>query len=74
MKRLWVFEKRVLGTFELKKENIIRERKKLHSVELLNLLSSSNDIRMKKSRKIRWAGHAALLGDTTDVYIFSLKT
>jgi hypothetical protein len=35
---------------------------KLHDEELQNLYSSPNIIRMIKSRRIRWAGHVALMG------------
>jgi hypothetical protein len=33
--------------------------RKLHNEELHNLYSSSNIIRMIKSRRMRWAGHVA---------------
>jgi hypothetical protein len=35
---------------------------KLHNEELHNLYSSRKAIRMNKSRRIRWAGHVALMG------------
>jgi hypothetical protein len=34
----------------------------LHNEELHNVYSSSNIIRMMKSRKTRWAAHAARMG------------
>jgi hypothetical protein len=36
--------------------------RKLHSEELHNLYSSPSIIRMFKSRRLRWAGHAARMG------------
>jgi hypothetical protein len=38
-------------------------RRKLHNEELHNLHSSPSIIRMIKSRRIRWAGHVARVGD-----------
>jgi hypothetical protein len=36
--------------------------------ELLNLYSSPNIIKMMKSRKMRWAGHVARIGETRNAY------
>jgi hypothetical protein len=36
----------------------------LHNEELHNLYSSPNIIRMIKSRRMRWAGHVARMGET----------
>jgi hypothetical protein len=36
--------------------------RKLHNEELHNLYSSPSIIRMIKSRRMRWAGHAARMG------------
>jgi hypothetical protein len=40
----------------------------LHNEELLNLYSSPNIIRMMKSRRMRWAGHVARIGETRNAY------
>jgi hypothetical protein len=45
-----------------------RDWRKLHNEELHNLYSSSNTIRMIKSRRMRWAGHVARMGETRNVY------
>ena len=36
---------------------------RLHNEELYNLCSSSNVIRTMKSRRMRWVGHVARVGD-----------
>jgi hypothetical protein len=41
---------------------------KLNSEELHNLYSSPNIIRQIKSRRMRWAGHVACMGEETKVY------
>jgi hypothetical protein len=38
--------------------------KKLHNEELYNLYSSPSIIRMIKSKRIRWTGHVARMGET----------
>jgi hypothetical protein len=37
--------------------------RKLHNDELHNLYSSPNIVRVIKSRRIRWAGHVARMGE-----------
>jgi hypothetical protein len=57
-----VFENGVLrGTFGQKRDEMVGWRK-LHDEELHNLYSSPSIIRIIKSRRIRWAGHAACMG------------
>jgi hypothetical protein len=38
-------------------------RRKLHNDELHDLYSSPNIVRMFKSRRMRWAGHVAGMGE-----------
>jgi hypothetical protein len=67
--RLRVFENRVLRRiFGPKNDEITGERRKLHSEELHNLYSSPDIIRQIKSRRMRWAGHVARMGEGRDVY------
>ena len=64
-----VFENRVLrGIFGSKKDEVTGEWRKLHNKELNDLHCSLNIIRVIKSRRIRWAGHAARAGERRDVY------
>jgi hypothetical protein len=48
--------------FGPKRDEVIGGWRKLHIEELHNLYSSPSIIRMIKSRRMRWAGHAACLG------------
>jgi len=44
------------------------ERKRLHKEELNDLYSSPNISRVIKSRRMRWAGHVARMGEKRGVY------
>jgi hypothetical protein len=67
--RLRVFENRVLRRiFGLKRYEVIGGWRKLHSKELHNLYSSPNKIRMITSKRLIWAGHAALMGVKRNAY------
>jgi hypothetical protein len=58
-----VFENRVLRRiFGPKKDEVTRERRKVHNEELHELYSSPSIIRIIKSRRMRWARHVAQLG------------
>jgi hypothetical protein len=45
-----------------------RSWRKLHNNELHNLYSSPNIVRVIKSRRMRWAGHVARMGEGRGVY------
>jgi hypothetical protein len=65
--RLRVFENRVLRKiFRPRRDEVTGDWMKLHNEELHNLYSSPNIIRMIKSRRMRWAGHVAPMGETTN--------
>jgi hypothetical protein len=58
--RLRVFENRALRRiFGPKRDEITGEWKKLHNEELNDLYCSPNIVRVIKSGRIIWAGHAA---------------
>jgi hypothetical protein len=67
--RLRVFENRVLRRiFGPKRDEATGEWRKLHNEELHNLYSSPNIIRTIKSRRLRWAGHVARMGEKINAY------
>jgi len=67
-RRLRVFENRVLRrVFGPKRDEVTREWRKLHHEEL-NDLYSPNIVRVIKSRRMRWAGHVARMGEVRGVY------
>jgi hypothetical protein len=45
------------------RDAVIGEWRKLYSGELHNLYSSPDIIRQNKSRRMRWAGHVARMGE-----------
>jgi sorting nexin-29 len=66
--RLRVFEKRALRRIFGPKREEDKSWRKLHNDELHNLYSSPNIIRVIKSRRIRWAGNVAHMGEGRGVY------
>jgi hypothetical protein len=66
--RLRVFENRVLRKKFGPKREEDGSWRKLHNDELHSLYSSSNIVRVIKSRRMRWAGHVACMGEGRGVY------
>jgi hypothetical protein len=67
--RLRVFENRVLRRiFGPTREEVMGGWRRLHNEELRDFYSSPSIIRMIKSKKIRWAGHIALMGQKRNAY------
>jgi hypothetical protein len=59
-----VFENRVLRRkLGPKREEVARGWRSLHIEEYHNVYASQNIIRVIKSRRMRWAGHVARMGD-----------
>jgi hypothetical protein len=66
--RLRVFENRVLRKIFGPKREEDGSWRKLHNDELHSLYSSPNIVRVIKSRRMRWAGHVARMGEGRGVY------
>jgi hypothetical protein len=68
--RLRVFENRVLRRiFGLKRDEVTGEWRKLHNEELRDLYSSPSIIIIIKSRRMRWAGNVARMGEKRNTRI-----
>src|SRR5215469_13928162 len=64
-----MFENRVLrGVLGPKKDEVTGEWRKLHNEELRDLYSLHNIVRVVKSRRMRWAGHVARMGECRGVH------
>ena len=64
-----MFENMVLRRiFVPRREEVTGECKRLHNEELNDLYSSPNIVRVIKSRRMRWAGHVACMGEERGVY------
>ena len=66
--RLRVFENRVLRRiFGLKRDKVTGEWRKLKNGELNDLYCSPNSVWVIKSKRMRWAGHVACVGERRGV-------
>jgi hypothetical protein len=67
--RIRVFENRVVRrVFGPTRDEVTGEWRKLHNEELNDLYSSPNIVRVIKSRRMRWAGNVARMGERRGVY------
>jgi len=57
--------RRVFGP---KRDEVTGKWRKVHNEELNDMYSSPNIVRMIKSRRMRWAGHIARMGERRGVY------
>ena len=68
-RKLRVFENRVFRrVFGPKRDETTGEWRKLHNEELSDLCSLPNIVRVVKSRRMRWAGHVARMGQGRGVH------
>ena len=66
-RKLRVFENMVLRRiFGPRRDEVTGEWRRLHNEELSDLYSSPNIVRLIKSRRMRWAGHVARIGEGED--------
>ena len=64
-----MFGNRVLRrVFGPKRDEVTGEWRKLHNEELRGLYSIPNIVRVVKSRRMRWAGHVARMGEGRGVH------
>jgi hypothetical protein len=64
-----VFENRVpWKIFGPKRDEVTGEGRKLHNEELRDLYSSPSIFRIIKSRRMRWEGHVARIGEKRIAY------
>jgi hypothetical protein len=67
--RLRAFDSMMLRRiFGLKREEVMGEWRKLHNKELRDLYSLPSIIRIIKSKRMRWAGHVARMGENRNAY------
>ena len=64
VKMQWVVHKCLTGSVDLKRV----ELPLLHNEELNDLYSLPNTVRVVKSRRMRWAGHVACMGEDRGVH------
>ena len=68
-RELMVFENMVLRKmFGPRRDEVTGEWRRLHNEELNDLYSSPNIVRVVKSRRMRWAGHVARMGEERGLY------
>jgi hypothetical protein len=54
--------------FEPRRDKVIEEWRRLRIEELYDLCSSPNIIRVIRSRRMRWVGHVARMGNRRGAY------
>ena len=68
-RRLRLFENRLLRkVFGPKRDEVTGEWRKLHNEKLNDLYSLPNIVRVEISRRMRWAGHVARMGEDRGVH------
>ena len=73
-RKLRVFENMVFRRiFGPRRDEVTGEWRRLHNEELNDLYSSPNIVRVIKSRRMRWAGHVACIGEERGAYRFLVR-
>jgi len=54
--------------FGPRRDDVTGEWRRLHNEELNDMYSSPNTVRVIQSRRMRWAGHVACMGEERGVY------
>ena len=68
-RKLRLFQKMVLWRiFGLRRDEVMEEWRRLNNEELNDLYCSPNIVRVIKSRRMRWAGYVARMGEERGVY------
>jgi len=68
-RKLRVFENMVLRRiFGPRREEVTGEWRRLHNEELNDMYCSPNIVRVIKSRRMKWAGHVARMGEERGAY------
>ena len=68
-RKLRVFKNTVLRRiFGPRRDEVTGKWRRLHNEELNDLYSSPNIVRVIKSRRMRWTGHVACMGEERGVY------
>jgi len=57
--------RRIFGT---RRDEVTGKWRRMHNEELNDLYSSPNIVRVIKSRRMRWAGHVARMGEERGVH------
>ena len=60
---LFVSNKSKMRIFGPRRDEVTGEWRRLHNVKLNDLYCSPNIVHVLKSRKMRWAGHVARMGE-----------
>jgi hypothetical protein len=63
-----VWERVLRRIFGRRRDEVTGEWRKLHNEELYEMYSSSDIIRIIKSRRVTWAGHVARMGEKRNAY------
>ena len=63
-----LFQPQILTDLKVRIYEVTGEWRKLHNEELRDLYSLPNILRVVKSRRMRWAGHVAGMGEDRGVY------